>query len=150
MVFNKAILYKDRASSSKAKKPVVIPLKNIPKYEVGESSGTKDQEPEALEEIQTTPIVELRRSSRIPKPLQRYSPTLHYILLTDRCEPESYDEAIEDKELVKWELAKKDEMDSLMSNQTWQLVELLRGKKTLHNNWCTVLRKRMVATNGTR
>ena len=42
LVFNEAILYKDRTSSSEAKKPVVISLKNIPKYEVGKSSGTKD------------------------------------------------------------------------------------------------------------
>ena len=29
----------------------------------------------------------------------------------------------------------KDEMDSLMSNQTWELAELPPGKKTLHNKW---------------
>ena len=55
--------------------------------------------------------------------------------MTDRGEPESYDEAMEDKESVKWELAMKDEMDSLMSNQTWRLAELPKGKKALHNKW---------------
>ena len=49
---------------------------------------------------------------------QRYSPFLHYILLTNNDEQESYDEAIHVKESIKWELAMKDEMDSLMSNQT--------------------------------
>ena len=63
MVFNEAILYKDRASSSEAKKPVMIPLKNIPKYEVSESSGTEDQETKAPGKVQTTFLVELRRSS---------------------------------------------------------------------------------------
>ena len=29
----------------------------------------------------------------------------------------------------------KDEMDSLLGNQTWDLVELLKGKKALHNKW---------------
>ena len=29
----------------------------------------------------------------------------------------------------------KDEMDSLLMNQTWELTELLVGKKVLHNKW---------------
>ena len=29
----------------------------------------------------------------------------------------------------------KDEMDSLLGNQTWELTELPVGKKALHNKW---------------
>ena len=29
----------------------------------------------------------------------------------------------------------KDEMDSLLGNQTWELTELSVGKKVLHNKW---------------
>ena len=29
----------------------------------------------------------------------------------------------------------KDEMDSLLGNQTWELTELLIGKKALYNKW---------------
>ena len=29
----------------------------------------------------------------------------------------------------------KDEMDSLLGNQTWELTELLVGKTALHNKW---------------
>ena len=29
----------------------------------------------------------------------------------------------------------KDEMDFLLGNQTWELTELLVGKKALHNKW---------------
>ena len=29
----------------------------------------------------------------------------------------------------------KDEMDSLLGNQTWELTELPEEKKTLHNMW---------------
>lgn len=64
---------------------------------------------------------------------QRYSPSLHYILLTNNTESESYDEVMHVKESIKWELAMKDEMDSLMSNQTWLLVELPKDKKASHN-----------------
>ena len=35
----------------------------------------------------------------------------------------------------KWELAMKEEMDSLMHNQTWDLVRLPTGKTTLQNKW---------------
>ncbi|KAE8689304.1 paired amphipathic helix protein Sin3-like 3-like [Hibiscus syriacus] len=49
--------------------------------------------PKAVQEEPDTP--KLRRSSRIPKPTQRYSPSLHYLLLTDNGEPECYDEAMQ-------------------------------------------------------
>ena len=49
---------------------------------------------------------------------QRYSPGLNYLLLIDGGEPECYDEALQDENPSKWELAMKDEMDSLLGNQT--------------------------------
>ena len=42
----------------------------------------------------STPVAEVRRSSRNIRPPQRYSPTLNYLLLTNDGEPESYDEAL--------------------------------------------------------
>ncbi|RVW51035.1 Retrovirus-related Pol polyprotein from transposon TNT 1-94 [Vitis vinifera] len=50
-------------------------------------------------------------------------------------EPECYDKALQDENSSKWELAMKDEMDSLLGNQTWELTELPVGKKALHNKW---------------
>ena len=64
-----------------------------------------------------------------------WSPTLNYLLLIDDGEPECYDEALRDENSNKWELAMKDEMDSLLGNQTWELTELPVGKKVLHNKW---------------
>ena len=43
---------------------------------------------------QSTPVAEVRRSSRNIRPPHRYSPTLNYLLLTDSNEPECYDEAL--------------------------------------------------------
>ncbi|KAE8728571.1 hypothetical protein F3Y22_tig00004205pilonHSYRG00041 [Hibiscus syriacus] len=96
--------------------------------EFEEISGNDVQiNPEAVQEEPGTP--ELRCSSRIPKPTQRYSPSLHYLLLTDNGEPECYDEAMQAEDSVKWEFSMKDEMDSLMSNQTWELAELPQARK---------------------
>ena len=46
---------------------------------------------------QNTPIVEVRRYSRITRPPYHYSPTLNYIMLTDGGEPECYDKALQDE-----------------------------------------------------
>ena len=82
----------------------------------------------------TLPTV-LRRSTRSIRAPDRYSPSLDYILLTDSAKLESYKEALQDENSSKWELAMKDEMDSLLGNQTWDLAELSKGKKALHNKW---------------
>ena len=73
------------------------------------------------------------QSAHIAEVCRRYSPTLNYIRLTNGGEPRCYDETLQDENSSKWELVMKDEMDSLLGNQTWELIELLVGKKALHN-----------------
>ena len=34
----------------------------------------------------------------------------------------------------------KDEMDSLLGNQTWELTKLPIGKKSLHNKWVYIIK----------
>ena len=80
--------------------------------------GEKDKENINSQVDQSTPVAEVRRSSRIIRPLQRYSPALNYLILTDGGEPERYDETLQDENSSKWELAMNDEMDSLLGNQT--------------------------------
>uniref|UniRef100_A0A803LDU0 Retrovirus-related Pol polyprotein from transposon TNT 1-94-like beta-barrel domain-containing protein n=1 Tax=Chenopodium quinoa TaxID=63459 RepID=A0A803LDU0_CHEQI len=58
-------------------------------------------------EPSTPPMV--RRSSRPIKPPNRYSPSLHYLLLTDSGEPECYQEAMGMGDTLKWEQAMEDE-----------------------------------------
>jgi len=62
--------------------------------------------------------VAVKRSLRNIRPQEHYSCSLFYILLTDGSEPETYDEALQVENSTKWELAMKDEMDSVMTNQT--------------------------------
>ena len=64
----------------------------------------------------------LRSSSRSVRAPDRYSPSLHYLLLTDEGEPESFDEALQVKDSINWEKAIDDEMRSLEKNDTWVLT----------------------------
>jgi len=49
---------------------------------------------------------------------ERYSPFLHYMLLTNSGELECYEEALQVEAKDKWELTMNDEIESLMKNQT--------------------------------
>ncbi|KAL5752812.1 hypothetical protein ACOSQ2_023319 [Xanthoceras sorbifolium] len=132
VIFNENLMYKDRSIAESSSSTTEAETKEFAEFE--EISGSDVQiSPETVQEELDEP--ELRRSSRVPKPIQRYSPSLHYLLLTDSGEPECYDEAMQVEDSVKWESAMRDEMDSLMSNQTWELAELPPGKKALHNKW---------------
>ena len=64
------------------------------------------------------PEVQLRRSGRLRKLVERFSSSIYYLLLTDADEPECFDEAIQVEDSVKWELVMKDEMNSLHKNGT--------------------------------
>ncbi|KAE8728454.1 FACT complex subunit SPT16-like [Hibiscus syriacus] len=130
VIFNENVMYKDRSTAESSN--TEAETKEFAEFE-DISENDVQINPEAVQEEQGTP--ELRRSSRIHKPTQRYSPSLHYLLLTDNGEPECYDEAMQVEDSVKWEFSMKDEMDSLMSNQTWELAELPPDKKALHNKW---------------
>ena len=100
----------------------------ISQDESGEAEVSDDSEV-----VPYTSVTELRRSSRIIRKPIRFSPSLNYILLTDRGEPECYEEAMQVDESIKWELAMNDKMDSLLSNHTWELADLPTEKKALHN-----------------
>ena len=82
-----------------------------------------------------TPEQVLRTSSRSIRAPDRYSPSLHYLLLTDEGEPESFDEALQVEDSIKWEQAMDDEMRSLEKNDTWVLTELPAGTRALLNKW---------------
>ena len=72
------------------------------------------------------------------------------MLLTDEGEPEDYAEACQTADASKWELAMKDEMKSLISNQTWELVELPMGKGNFTTNGCIGSRRTMMDLRDTR
>ena len=133
-------MYKDRSTivsdviEIDQKKFEFVNLDELSKSTV-QKRGEEDKEKVDSQVDQSTPVAEVRRSSRTIKPPQRYLPTLNYLLLTDGGEPKCYEEALQDENSSKWELAMKDEMNILLGNLTWELAELPVGKKALHNRW---------------
>nr|CAN80650.1 hypothetical protein VITISV_022906 [Vitis vinifera] len=140
VIFNEQVMYKDRSTvvsdviEIDQKKSEFVNLDELTESTV-QKGGEGDKENVNLQVDLSTPVAEVRRSSKNIRPPQRYSPVLNYLLLTDGGEPECYDEALQDENSSKWELAMKDEIDSLLGNQTWELTELPVGKKALHNKW---------------
>ena len=135
VIFNEKMTYKNKeaADSDKAETSDVIDVDDIAKSIVqGDIIDKENTEPQ---EEPCTPATIVRRSSRTIRPPHRFSPSLNYILLTDNGEPESLEEATRVEESSKWELAMKDEMNSLTRNQTWELTSLPKGKIALHNKW---------------
>ena len=80
--------------------------------------GEEDKKNVNSQVNQSTPAAKVCRSSKITRLPQCYSPTLNYLILTDSGEPECYDETLQDENSSKWELDVKNEMDSLLGNQT--------------------------------
>ncbi|KAK0585008.1 hypothetical protein LWI29_022138 [Acer saccharum] len=143
VVFNEKVMYKDRNTQvSELEEPEYFGPNDVSENRVLEPVNQNDEEqgvplqvtdPIPYRDVQATQAESaVRRSTRTPIPNRKY---LQYMLLTDAGEPECYDEAYQGKDASKWELAMKDEMKSLISNQTWELAKLPEGKKALQNKW---------------
>ena len=128
------------------KQPEHVSLEEISESDVANRRQNTEVEPESEPESEfgsepeqivesVTPELLTRRSSRTIVAPQRYSPSLHYLLLTDAGELEHFAEAMQGSESIKWELAMEDEIKSLQKNKTWSLTKLPEGKKVLQNKW---------------
>ena len=99
----------------------------------------ENEVPKALEnqEQQQVPqtLANVRRYTKLSRPPERFSPSLYYWLMTNYGEPKCYEEAMQVGDRKKWEQGMNEEMDSLVRNQTWDLVELHDGKRELQNKW---------------
>ena len=122
VTFDENVLYKDKEKiNSKTTKQVGVELElqeNSPSDVTAKAQETPDSIAEELDVEQVTPEQVLRRSSRTIRASYRYSPSLHYLLLTDEGEPESFDEALQVEDSTKWKQSMDDEMSSLEKNNT--------------------------------
>ena len=115
VIFNEKVMYKDqlqRKKEEKERREYTVLDDEIPKVPGNQNVQSQEQqEPQ-------TPASAVRRSTRLSRPLEHYSPSLYCLLLTDSSEPESYDEAMQVDTKQKWEKGMEEEMDSLVKNQT--------------------------------
>ena len=94
-----------------------------------------DGEEQPQEQPAEIPAHWIRRSTRQNKQPDRYTPSLSYVLLTDEGEPSMFQEACSVKDSKRWKAAMDEEVNSLLENQTWKLMELPKGRKALANKW---------------
>ena len=125
-VFNEKVMYKDRNTQVfEPEEPEYFGPNDVSENKVVEPVNQNDEEQGVLlqvinripyRDVPTTQAQSaVRKSTRTHIPNRKY---LQYMLLTDAGEPECYDEAYQEEDASKWELAMKDEMKSLISNQT--------------------------------
>ena len=150
VTFNENMFYKDMTAefANANKQPDQVSLEEISESDVVSKWQNTEVEPES--ESGSTPKqiadsitleILIRRSSKTIVAPQKYSPSLHYLMLTDAGKPEHFAEAMQGDESIKWELAMKDEIKSLQKNTTWSLTKLPEGNKVLQNRWVYQLKE---------
>src|SRR3954464_420669 len=77
------------------------------------------------------------RPRRTIRPPDRYGfeDLVSYALITSSGDPSTFQEATSSQEREKWMGAMVEEMEALHKNQTWDLVELPKGKRAIGCKW---------------
>jgi hypothetical protein len=100
------------------------------------SSNEVEVETPTQRSLQQPDSIAVNRPRReIRKPAQ-FTDTVAYALpITDNDIPLTYREAIGNSEKGRWKEAMGEEMQSLYKNETWELVQLPKGKKAIGCKW---------------
>jgi len=102
VTFNENLFYKDKFSTESTCAGKLSEISEKATLEkISESDVTNRNHSIGVEvESEPEPLTPLRKSSRISIPLDRYSPSLHYLLLTDAGEPEYFSEATQENDSI--------------------------------------------------
>ena len=85
-----------------------------------------------------------RRSGRIVRQPIRYEHEAHILVSdTEKDDPLTFKEAMEDPDVDKWQDAMNQEMESMYSNSVWELVDLPDNVKAIGCKW--IYKKKMGA-----
>jgi hypothetical protein len=107
---------------------------------VGMKKNILSQPSSSTSHLQTQENIELEpRRSKRARVEKDFGPDYYVFNLEEN--PPNFKEALASPDAIFWKEAVNDEMDSLISNKTWKLVELPPGCKTIGCKW--VLRKKL-------
>ncbi|XP_038680941.1 uncharacterized protein LOC119981871 [Tripterygium wilfordii] len=98
----------------------------------------KNVENEQIAETNLDATPELRRSGRVARPPERFMYFGESVLVvSDELEPDptSYEEAISDVDADHWLKAIESELESMYSNEVWDLVDIPDGIKPIGSKW---------------
>ncbi|KAK8506909.1 hypothetical protein V6N12_009222 [Hibiscus sabdariffa] len=119
-----------------------VPSKSVQKtpYEIWTGKRPKvEQISQVVEEnstdLETQPLRRSTREQHVPE-IYGFLVTTHGdVILVDQDEPKTYQEAVSSPYFEKWLEAMRSEMDSMLVNQVWTLVELPEGVKPIGCKW---------------
>ena len=96
---------------------------------------TQEQEEESLISQKRKPGRPAGVSNKPKAPHMPHPMTTRNRAMLVMRDPSTVEEAMTQTDKAQWQTAMKDELDSLHKNETWQLVPLPRGRKTIKNKW---------------
>uniref|UniRef100_A0A2N9HS45 Integrase catalytic domain-containing protein n=1 Tax=Fagus sylvatica TaxID=28930 RepID=A0A2N9HS45_FAGSY len=87
---------------------------------------------------------QLRRSQRGNVPRRRFGIDGESFISVaqDDTEPRSYDEAMSSPACNEWMITMKDEIESMRTNQVWELVDLPPGRRSIGNKWVLKIKRK--------
>jgi hypothetical protein len=115
-------------------------------FELRIDEHDSDELIESDEEVEKSNMV-VRRSERVKKHVERYSPLnfhFSFVVSTTNEDPKSSMEVVDSTEGKIWKEAMIKEMESLHKVDTWDLVELPNARKLFDSKW--VFNKNLNAT----
>lgn len=102
--------------------------------QVQEEENIMNNEEEGNNDNPSSERMKLRGKEKIKKPARYLDFAERIALIAENCEPLTYNEALESKEVDKWKAAMDEEMESLKQNETWELRNLPEDRKAISNN----------------
>ncbi|KAH9768832.1 Integrase catalytic domain-containing protein [Citrus sinensis] len=109
-----------------------------PRVEEEVVSSDVPQNEETIDDIDNDDFIVTRRPKKEIKKLEWLTKDMvvaYALLVINDDISNTFGEALRSSESDQWKLAMEEEMKSLYQNQTWELVKLLKGKRTIGNKW---------------